>query len=1082
MNRTSARRVLPSDAQCVPRWVDSPDFERHGPYVVCATRRPPVTWALVSALVSSPSVCLDGSTVWTLDAVLPWTVPMRAVSSRQMPSVCLDGLTVRILSAMDRTSAHRLRRLRHPPPTGHLGACVCACVLPSDAQCVPRWVDSPDFGGPVSNSDPGAIDVADDIRLDCRLVHIYSINESIRLCLDGSTVLTRTLGAIDVLGNTRLDCCLVHIYSINESIRLYLDGPTVRTLDAVLPWTVPLRAVSSRQMPSVCLDGLTVRTLSAVLPWTVPLRLGYVGCATRRPPVTWVLGSALVSSRQMPSVCLDGSTVWTLDAVLPWTVPIRAVSSRQMPSVCLDGLTVRILSAMDRTSAHRLRRLRHPPPTSHLGACVCACVLPSDAQCVPRWVDSLDVGCRVAMDRTYARRVLPSDAQCVPRWVDSPDFGGPVSNSDPGAIDVADDIRLDCRLVHIYSINESIRLCLDGSTVLTRTLGAIDVLDNTRLDCCLSGLWMPCCHGPYLCACVLPSDAQCVPRWVDSPDFKCRVAMDRTSAPRLRRLRHPPPTSHLVLGSALVSSRQMPSVCLDGSTVRILDAVLPWTVPLRAVSSRQMPTPWTVPLRIGYVVCATRRPPVTWALVSALVSSRQMPSVPRWVDSLDVGCRVAMDRTYARRVLPSDAQVTQCVPRWVDSLDVGCRVAMDRTYARRVLPSDAHYVVCATRRPPATWALVSALVSSPSDAQCVPRWVDGPDFGRRVAMDCTSARRVLPSDAQCVPRWVDSPDFGGPVSNSDPGAIDVADDTQLDCRLVHIYSINESIRLCLDGSTVLTRTLGAIDVLDNTRLDCCLSGLWMPCCHGPYLCACVLPSDAQCVPRWVDSPDFKRRVAMDRTSAPRLRRLRHPPPTSHLVLGSALVSSRQMPSVCLDGSTVRILDAVLPWTVPLRAVSSRQMPNRGTASGVQQQYLTHIYVRHESSDAEGHLADLATTLNGVFNGYAPTYNKSPESTMSSLKKEDEADPSASIKSFRTGPFLTLQSLSARYLTRRDDKLFHTVCEYIKPLYLGRRQLLAQTLNAEETINMRRDYVTCLISGNIVRGLDVVFRLRPGTLW
>ncbi|KAJ7710296.1 hypothetical protein B0H14DRAFT_3524833 [Mycena olivaceomarginata] len=862
MNRTSARRVLPSDAQCVPRWVDSPDFERHGPYVVCATRRPPVTWALVSALVSSrqmPSVCLDGSTVWTLDAVLPWTVPMRAVSSRQMPSVCLDGLTVRILSAMDRTSAHRLRRLRHPPPTGHLGACVCACVLPSDAQCVPRWVDSPDFGGPVSNSGPGAIDVADDIRLDCRLVHIYSINESIRLCLDGSTVLTRTLGAIDVLGNTRLDCCLVHIYSINESIRLYLDGPTVRTLDAVLPWTVPLRAVSSRQMPSVCLDGLTVRilsvmdrtsahrlrrlrhppptshlgacaalvsalvssrqmpsvcldgstvwTLDAVLPWTVPiravssrqmptpwtvpLRIGYVVCATRRPPATWALVSALVSSRQMPSVCLDGSTVWTLDAVLPWTVPMRAVSSRQMPSVCLDGLTVRILSAMDRTSAHRLRRLRHPPPTSHLGACaalvsalvssrqmpsvcldgstvwtldavlpwtvpiravssrqmpsvcldgltvrtlsamdrtsahrlrrlrhppptshlgacVCACVLPSDAQCVPRWVDSLDVGCRVAMDRTYARRVLPSDAQCVPRWVDSPDFGGPVSNSDPGAIDVADDTRLDCRLVHIYSINESIRLCLDGSTVLTRTLGAIDVLDNTRLDCCLVHIY---------------SINESIRLYPDGPTVRTLDAV----LPWIVPLR-------------VVFSRQMPSVCLDGLTVRTLSAVLPWTVPLR----------------LGYVGCATRRPPVTWVLVS----SRQMPSV------------------------------------------------------------------------------------------------------------------------------------------------------------------------CLDGSTV--RILDAV------------------------------------LPWTVDSPDFKRRVAIDRTSAPRLRRLHHPPAT-----------------------------------------------NRGTASGVQQQYLTHIYVRHESSDAEGHLADLATTLNGVFNGYAPTYNKSPESTMGSLKKEDEADPSASIKSFRTGPFLTLQSLSAR---------------------------------------------------------------------
>ncbi|KAJ7805249.1 hypothetical protein B0H14DRAFT_3485297 [Mycena olivaceomarginata] len=291
------------------------------------------------------------------------------------------------------------------------------------------------------------------------------------------------------------------------------------------PGRLGLRAVSSRQMPSVCFDGSTVRILDAVLPWTIPLRA--------------------VSSRQTPSVCLDGSTVWTLDAVLPWTVPMRAVSSRQMPSVCLDGLTVRTLSAMDRTSAPRLRRLRHPPPTAH------------------------------------------------------------------------------------------------------QSLGR--------------------------------------------------------------------------LGLRAVSSRQMPSVCLDGSTVWTLDAVLPWTVPMRAVSSRQMPTPWTVPLRLGYVVCATRRPPVTWALGSA------------------------------RRVLPSDAQ---CVPRWVDSPDFGRRVAMDHTSARRVLPSDA---------------------------QCVPRWVDSPDFGRRVVWTVplrAVSSRQMPSvcfDGSTV-RTLDALFV---ITNSDPGTIDVADDTRV---------------------------------------------------------------------------------------------------------------------------------------------------------------------------------------------------------------------------------------------------------------------------------------------------------------
>ncbi|KAJ7129841.1 C2 domain in Dock180 and Zizimin proteins-domain-containing protein [Mycena crocata] len=67
------------------------------------------------------------------------------------------------------------------------------------------------------------------------------------------------------------------------------------------------------------------------------------------------------------------------------------------------------------------------------------------------------------------------------------------------------------------------------------------------------------------------------------------------------------------------------------------------------------------------------------------------------------------------------------------------------------------------------------------------------------------------------------------------------------------------------------------------------------------------------------------------------------------------------------------------------------------------------------------------------------------------------------------------TLMFQYLARRDYKLFHIVREHIEALHLGRRQLLAQTLNAEETVNMRRDCVTRLVSGNIVQGLDVIVR-------
>jgi dedicator of cytokinesis protein 3 len=67
------------------------------------------------------------------------------------------------------------------------------------------------------------------------------------------------------------------------------------------------------------------------------------------------------------------------------------------------------------------------------------------------------------------------------------------------------------------------------------------------------------------------------------------------------------------------------------------------------------------------------------------------------------------------------------------------------------------------------------------------------------------------------------------------------------------------------------------------------------------------------------------------------------------------------------------------------------------------------------------------------------------------------------------------TLMFQYLALRDYKLFHTVRDHIEALHLGRRQLLAQTLSAEETINLRRDCVARLVSSNITQGLDVIVR-------
>ncbi|KAI0700925.1 cytoplasmic protein [Cytidiella melzeri] len=66
-------------------------------------------------------------------------------------------------------------------------------------------------------------------------------------------------------------------------------------------------------------------------------------------------------------------------------------------------------------------------------------------------------------------------------------------------------------------------------------------------------------------------------------------------------------------------------------------------------------------------------------------------------------------------------------------------------------------------------------------------------------------------------------------------------------------------------------------------------------------------------------------------------------------------------------------------------------------------------------------------------------------------------------------------LMFQYLARRDYKLFELIREHIEALHLGRRQLLAQTLSADETVNLRRQCVARLVRGNLVQGLDIIVR-------
>ncbi|KAL1743069.1 hypothetical protein HDZ31DRAFT_41774 [Schizophyllum fasciatum] len=67
------------------------------------------------------------------------------------------------------------------------------------------------------------------------------------------------------------------------------------------------------------------------------------------------------------------------------------------------------------------------------------------------------------------------------------------------------------------------------------------------------------------------------------------------------------------------------------------------------------------------------------------------------------------------------------------------------------------------------------------------------------------------------------------------------------------------------------------------------------------------------------------------------------------------------------------------------------------------------------------------------------------------------------------------TLMFHHLARRDYRLFHIVRGHIDALHLGRRQLLAQTLSAEETVSMRQECVLRLVAGNRVQDLDIIVR-------
>ena len=69
-----------------------------------------------------------------------------------------------------------------------------------------------------------------------------------------------------------------------------------------------------------------------------------------------------------------------------------------------------------------------------------------------------------------------------------------------------------------------------------------------------------------------------------------------------------------------------------------------------------------------------------------------------------------------------------------------------------------------------------------------------------------------------------------------------------------------------------------------------------------------------------------------------------------------------------------------------------------------------------------------------------------------------------------------------YLANREYRLFSTVTQHIDALFLGRRQLLSQTLSVDELARVRRECVSRLVKCNVAQGLEVIVRsLEDGSV-
>ena len=80
-----------------------------------------------------------------------------------------------------------------------------------------------------------------------------------------------------------------------------------------------------------------------------------------------------------------------------------------------------------------------------------------------------------------------------------------------------------------------------------------------------------------------------------------------------------------------------------------------------------------------------------------------------------------------------------------------------------------------------------------------------------------------------------------------------------------------------------------------------------------------------------------------------------------------------------------------------------------------------------------------------------------------------------------GPAADLQRLPT-YLANREYRLFDIVMQHIDCLFVGRRQILAQTHSEDELARVMRECVSRLVKCNVAQGLEVIVRsLKDGSV-